>query len=70
MQDKIKITVNGLDEACPAGSSIHDYLAARGVESARVVAELNGQILKPESFAGAVLREGDKVEFIRFVGGG
>lgn len=70
MSDDIKITVNGKEEYCPEACSISDYLAARGVEAAQVVAEHNGVILKPESFQNTTLKGGDNIEFIRFVGGG
>lgn len=70
MDSDIKITVNGQLESCPQGASVQDYLEARGVDSAQVVAEHNGVILKPESFAAAALKDGDNIEFIRFVGGG
>lgn len=70
MSDSIKIIVNGKEETCPAGTSVSDYLRAKGVDAAQVAAEHNGVILKPESFALAALKEGDSIEFIRFVGGG
>lgn len=70
MSNDITIKVNGQDEPCPEGLSIQDYLAARGVEAAQVVAEHNGAILKPEAFASTTLKDGDNIEFIRFVGGG
>lgn len=70
MSENIKITVNGREESCPYGFSISDYLAAKGVNCAQVVAERNGVILKPEAFAGTSLQDGDSIEFIRFVGGG
>lgn len=66
----IIITVNGREERCPEGFSVRDYLEAKGVEPARVAAEYNGVILRPESFAATFLQEGDNIEFIRFVGGG
>ncbi|MDL2321613.1 sulfur carrier protein ThiS [Desulfosarcina sp. OttesenSCG-928-B08] len=70
MDDTIRITVNGQIESCPQGVSVQDYLAARGVNPAEVVAERNGVILRPESFKDSVLGNGDNIEFIRFVGGG
>lgn len=66
----IKITVNGQQEASPEGSSIQDYLKSKGLKPLEVVAELNGEILKPVSFADIFLNDGDNIEFIRFVGGG
>ncbi len=41
-----------------------------GFDPAALVAEVNGDIIRREHFAGHALREGDVVELVRFVGGG
>ena len=67
---EITITVNGQGESCPGGRSLEAYLLGKGIEPRKVVAELNGEILKPESFSERILNAGDEVEIIHFVGGG
>lgn len=67
---QIKITVNGQEQSCPQGFTISDYLACKNVAQNEVVAEHNGSIIKPEAFGEAALKDGDSIEFIRFVGGG
>ncbi len=37
---------------------------------ATVVAEVDGQIVRPEEFARTAVRDGQTIEFIRFMGGG
>lgn len=69
-ETKIQISVNGKTETCPAGSSLRAYLAGRETDPKKVVAEINGEILKPEAFDGRILNAGDEVEIIHFVGGG
>ncbi len=41
-----------------------------GFDTAALVAEVNGDIIRREQFAGRALRDGDVVELVRFVGGG
>ncbi len=41
-----------------------------GLDPALLVAEVNGDIVRRELFAGRALRDGDAVELVRFVGGG
>ncbi|MDL2307466.1 sulfur carrier protein ThiS [Desulfovibrio sp. OttesenSCG-928-C06] len=67
---EISITVNGQPETCPHSLSLEDYLAGKGINPHKVVAELNGEILKPQSFKERILNAGDEVEIIHFVGGG
>ena len=67
---EITITVNGQSESCPGGQSLESYLLGKGIEPQKVVAELNGEILKPQSFKERILNAGDAVEIIHFVGGG
>ena len=69
-QENIKLIVNGTLASCPTGRSLQDYLLDSGIEPGKVVAEINGKILKPENFGKYVLNAGDQVEIIQFVGGG
>ena len=36
----------------------------------RVIAELNGQIIKDHQWPNTVINDGDKIELVHFVGGG
>jgi thiamine biosynthesis protein ThiS len=64
------LTVNGkrveLDEPTP----LTDYLAQLGADPRAVAVEHNGEIVERTSYAMVVLREGDRVEIVRMVGGG
>jgi sulfur carrier protein len=40
------------------------------VDEATVVAEVNGQIVPRSGFQNAILKDGYKIELVRFVGGG
>jgi thiamine biosynthesis protein ThiS len=41
-----------------------------GIGPATVVAEVDGQIVRPEEFAGTQVRDGQTIELIKFMGGG
>jgi len=41
-----------------------------GVGPSTVVAEIDGQIVRPEDFAQTAVREGQTIELIKFMGGG
>ena len=47
-----------------------DYLQARSMPKQRIAVECNGEILPKAQYDETVLRDGDKVEIVQFVGGG
>lgn len=63
------LRING-EEADAAGRTVADYLAAAGFDAARVVVERNEAIVPRSRFAETVLRDGDRVEIVCFMGGG
>ena len=63
------LTINGEDKEA-AGQTVADYLASSGFNAARVVVELNEAIVPKEHYADTVLRDGDQVEIVCFMGGG
>lgn len=69
-QDAITVKVNGKDLALPAELTVSSFLASKGLHEKLVVVELNGTILQRAIFASTVLRSGDQVEVVHFVGGG
>ncbi|MCL1889058.1 MAG: sulfur carrier protein ThiS [Desulfovibrionaceae bacterium] len=68
--ESITLTVNGDLRHCSAGLTLAAYLEESGLAGTRLVAEINGQIVKSADFDQYILRSGDIVEFVRFVGGG
>ena len=63
----VKINGEMLDMA---GKTVTEMLAAMEVNSQRVAVELNEDIVPKASYGETVLKEGDTVEVVRFVGGG
>ncbi|MDR2892166.1 MAG: sulfur carrier protein ThiS [Deltaproteobacteria bacterium] len=67
---ELRFILNGEAVTCPDGQNLGGYLTSAGLDPKKVVAEINGQILKPEHFTDYLLNAGDQVEIIHFVGGG
>ncbi len=66
----INITVNGESRAMLPDSTVLSLLEALGLNPRAVAVELNGEILGRDDFSGTKLSGGDRVELVRFVGGG
>ncbi|MFN4244101.1 MAG: sulfur carrier protein ThiS [Tepidisphaerales bacterium] len=67
----MKVTVNGEPVELPEGTTIAELLRRRQLNPDRVAVEVNRRLVR--SSAGGydrVLRDGDAVEIVTFVGGG
>lgn len=67
---KVVITVNGEIRDCEEGETLASFLEGHGLEAARVAVELNGKIVSRDLYSKTELLAGDRVEIVRFVGGG
>jgi sulfur carrier protein len=67
----MKILVNGEDKTVDDGLSVTALLAALEVKMPDMVTvEINDSIQKREEFDSTIVQEGDKIEFLYFMGGG
>ncbi len=66
----IALTINGEEHQIQDRLSVAALLAQRGLDPNAVVVELNLAILPKEAFAHTLLEEKDRLEILRFVGGG
>ena len=64
------ITVNGDPHDMPGPVSVTALLESLAIDSRRVAVEHNLVILKRVAFDNTIVREGDRVEIVNFVGGG
>ncbi len=64
------IIVNGLEREYRPGQSLRNLIASMNLDPAVVVAELNRDIVPGADFGSTVLRDGDRLELLSFVGGG
>ena len=67
----MKLIINGDDVTAKDGLNVNELLVAHDVKMPEMVSvELNGQILRRNTFETTQLNEGDKIEFLYFMGGG
>lgn len=71
MIDPVRLVVNGQSRDIAAeGASLTSLIIDLGLDPGMVVAEVNGDIVKRADFPTFPLSDGDKIELVRFVGGG
>ena len=66
----MKVTLNGKAEQLQDQTSVADLLISRKIRPEMVSVELNGAILHRSKFGATQISEGDKVEFLYYMGGG
>jgi len=66
----ISLQVNGKKVELDQPTSLLEYLERLGVNARTVAVEHNGEIIPRTSYTHITLREGDRVEIVRMVGGG
>ncbi|MCI0417731.1 MAG: sulfur carrier protein ThiS [Acidobacteria bacterium] len=66
----IEILLNGERKDVPDGQNILDLVRSLGLPAERLAVEHNLQIVKRDHWNQKLLRHGDKVEIVQFVGGG
>jgi sulfur carrier protein len=64
------ITLNGDPHELQAPLSVSALLAQLEIDSRRVAVELNLAVVKKAAYDSSVIKEGDEVEIVNFVGGG
>ena len=64
------ITVNGKPEEISGPTSLMKFLQSREIRAERVVIELNQDIIEKKDLTDIMIKENDKLEILRFVGGG
>lgn len=67
---KLLISVNGEKREIAEGLTIAQLLDELNIRPGRVVIELNRDIVSREAYGSAILKEGDALEIVHFVGGG
>ena len=66
----MRITVNGEEREVEDGLTVRALLALLSIKEARVAVEVNLDVIRRDERDTRILREGDKVEIVSFVGGG
>ena len=64
------ITVNGEKRTLENPVTVTEYLKACNYAPVQVVVERNKELIKRETYETSVLKDGDVVEILQFMGGG
>jgi len=62
--------VNGSEWPLEEGATLSRLLASMGLQPGMIVVELNGRVLSRSDFGRCGVADGDRLEIVRFVGGG
>lgn len=65
----MQVTINGKPEEV-GGGTILEILKAKNVSPQMVAVELNSKILERDELASAVVKDGDAIELLFYMGGG
>ena len=66
----MNITLNGENRVVPDGLTVQGLLRHLDIQPERVAVEINEEVVRKASYAEAMVREGDTVEMVQFMGGG
>ena len=66
----IALQINGKRVELHQPTPLLEYLDSLGVNARAVAVEHNGTIVERAAYPSVVLRDGDRVEIVRMVGGG
>jgi sulfur carrier protein len=66
----VKIKLNGEEKEITDGVTLIGLLEQLKIRPARVVVERNRDIVSRDAYGATLLREGDSLEIVHFVGGG
>ena len=66
----MKIVVNGEKKEVEEGITVGKLLDELGIRDKTMATAIDMQVVKKEAWDKRVIKEGEKVEFLHFVGGG
>jgi sulfur carrier protein len=66
----MEIKLNGESKQIEEGLTIGQLLLGLGIENRNLAIEHNGDFLESEDLEKTAIKSGDKLEIVRFVGGG
>lgn len=66
----MKIIINGKGEEISSGKKVIDLLNDKNIKPEVVAVEINGEILDKPVYQTRVIKEGDQLEFVYYMGGG
>lgn len=68
--NQLQVVLNGHEEIIEKQISLAEFLQVKGMDPATIIVEYNGEIIKQQLWDGIVLQNDDRLEVLKFVGGG
>ena len=65
-----KIQLNGDPYEINNGTNLNELLNKLKIQKNKVAIEVNGEIVEKNKYTNLILSKGDKVEIVKFIGGG
>jgi len=65
-----KIQLNGDPYEINNGTNLNELLNTLKIKKNKVAIEVNGEIVEKNKYPNLILNKGDKVEIVKFIGGG
>ena len=65
-----KIQLNGDLYEINKGTNLNELLNKLKIQKNKVAIEVNGEIVEKNKYPNLILNKGDKVEIVKFIGGG
>jgi sulfur carrier protein len=66
----LKVIINGENRDIDEDITVLNLLKELGIEEKTMAAAINMEVVKKENWENTKISEGDKIEFLHFVGGG
>ncbi len=66
----MKVILNGKEEIIEEGVTLAGLIAIKGLNPDTVIVEYNLDLIKKEEWEAIPLKQNDRLEILRFVGGG
>lgn len=66
----INITINSKEERLEKEMDVMTFLSKKGIKKDSVVVLINEDVIKKDDFERVMIKDGNKIEILRFVSGG
>jgi sulfur carrier protein len=66
----MKVYVNGESRDFAGVLSLAEFIAQLDLPAPRIAIELNREVVRRNDWGGTMLKDGDRIEIVHFVGGG
>ena len=66
----MQVVLNGNEELLEKTINLCDFLQMKGLNPETIIVEYNGKIVKKDEWLAVVLQDNDRLEVLKFVGGG